>query len=110
MEVKAVHVDDIDGVSFERAFNRFLKVSPDRDQDRFFENDARGKGNRDEPSGWPGPFASHYDRSVARVDEGLVKMSQDLFGATDRVGADGRKRKCDAEDRQGHGRVLSSCN
>ena len=68
---------------------------------------AARPGYRQQGSGDLRALAGDDDRAMARLCQGTIEFAQHLFGAPDRVRADGGERISHVQDCQCHGLPLS---
>ncbi len=99
MKVDAVKMHDIDGMAGQDLGDGRSKTRVGARSGRVVV-DALRQRHRDERAFHPRPFAGDDDGTMAPLPERGIEPAEDLFSAADCVGAYGRQRIGDAEDRQ----------
>jgi ribokinase len=84
MEIKAMHVHQIDGISPQSFCDQPLMSMLPSQAFVVVERSASGR-RRYQPAAYPRPLGCDHDRFVTRFGKGIVEKCQNLFGAADRI-------------------------
>ena len=102
MEIDAVHVDEVEIPAAERAADGVSGVALGGGADGIGQFAAAGARDGKQLARGHGSLAGDHHGAMAAAHQFPVEQGEHLLGAAGGVGADGRERVSDAEDRELH--------